>query len=239
MFMVTGFSVSPRVEEERYVALLRAANEIATCNDCDAASTSLVKKLREVTAFDYLHVIAFDKETDAACWSLLDVNGTRLDSFAQEGFSLEESPFPWVHQSRQPLVAQDWSQSTRFHKYGLFLEGLGICSTCTLPLIRGSRSLGVLALGRRYPNAYDGEEIHFLGLVAEQIGLAIDAAVNFFISQRVQDQLKLILDLTNQVVSKLELPDLLHAASGRKRKISKRFGRVYGRAILKNARRAG
>ena len=51
-----------------------------------------------------------------------------------------------------------------------------------LPLRRGSRRLGVLSLGRSYPNAYDEEEVHFLCLAADQIGLAIDAAVNFFIS---------------------------------------------------------
>ena len=77
----------------------------------------------------------------------------------------------------------------------------------------------MLSLGRRYPNAYDGEEIQFLRLVANQIGLAIDAAVNFFVSQEIQDQLKLILDLTNQVVSNLELHDLLHAASGSVRRV--------------------
>ena len=219
MFMASASSVFPRVEEDRYLALLRAANEIATCNDCDTASNSLVDKLREVTPFDYLHVVTFDKETNAACWSLLDVNGSRLDPSAQDGYSLAESPFPWVHQSRQPLVTLDWSQSPRFKSHALFLAKFGISSTCTLPLIRGSRCLGVLCLGRRYPNAYDGEEIQFLGLVAEQIGLAIDAAVNFFISQRVQDQMKLILDLTNQVVSNLELSDLLHAASGSVRRV--------------------
>ncbi|MGA7460447.1 MAG: GAF domain-containing protein, partial [Candidatus Korobacteraceae bacterium] len=161
--MVSALSVAPKVEEERYLALLRAANEIATCNDCDTASNSLVKKLREVTPFDYIHIVTFDKETNAACWSLLAVNGERLDPSAQDGYSLAESPFPWVHQSRQPLVTLDWSQSPRFQNYGLFLAKFGIASTCTMPLIRGCRCLGVLSLGRRYPNAYDGEEIQFLG----------------------------------------------------------------------------
>ena len=83
-----------------------------------------------------------------------------------------------------------------------------------MPLATGRRRLGVLNLGRFYPNAYDEEEIHFLGLVAEHISLAIDAAVNFLVSRKVQDQLKLILDLNNQVVSNLEFHDLLLAASG-------------------------
>ena len=217
--MLTAASMYPRVEEERYLALLRAANTIATSSDCDTASNALVEQLHEVTHFDYLHVVAFDKDTNAACWSLLEANGRRIDTSSDGIFSLEDSPFRWVQDSGQNWVNLDWSSATRFQSYTRFLDKLGIASTCTLPLTRGKRRLGVMSLGRRYPNAYDDQEIQFLGLVAEQIGLAIDAAVNFYISQRVQDQLKLILDLTNQVVSNLELRDLLHAASGSVRRV--------------------
>jgi formate hydrogenlyase transcriptional activator len=207
----------PRVEEERYLALLRAANAVATCSDCSSAGNTLVNKLREVTPFDCLHLVAFDKETDVSCWSLLDANGKRIDAPSHDEF--EDSPIHWVHTSGEALVTADWSQESRFQQYRSFLGEIGIASTCTLPLTRGTRRLGVLSLGRFYPNAYDEEEVRFLGLVADQIGLAIDAAVNFFISQKVQDQLKLILDLTNQVVSNLEFHDLLHAASASVRRV--------------------
>jgi formate hydrogenlyase transcriptional activator len=219
MLMVTAAYTSPRVEEGRYLALLRAANAIAMCIDCDAAADALVNQLHEVTPFDFLHVVAFDKDTNEACWSLLESHGKRLDDGCNSTISLADSPLESVHDSGQTLPIVDWSREARFPKYGAFLAGLGIASTCTLPLTRGSRRLGVLSLGRRYPNAYDNEEIHFLGLVANQIALAIDAAVNFFVSQQTQEQLKLILDLTNQVVSNLELHDLLSAASGSVRRV--------------------
>lgn len=217
--MVSAFSLSPRIEEERYRALLRAANAIGTSSDCAAASDAVAARLYEVTPFDYLHVVTFDKETKKACWSLLEVNGARIDPSAELTFSLEGSPMQWAQDSGQRSTVLDWGRETHFPEYRRFLAGHGIVSTCTLPLIRGTRHLGVLTLGRRYPNAYDEDEVQFLCLVAEQIGLAIDAAVNFFISERVQDQLKLILDLTNQVVSNLELSDLLHAASGSVRRV--------------------
>lgn len=219
MFMDTAAPVSPRIEEERYLALLRAANAIATCSDCSAASETLIKKLHDVTPFDWLHLVAFDKETNLPCWSLLESNGQRMDNSSGDELSLEDSPIQSVHESGQLLVTADWGRETRFPKYGLFLAKLGVGSTCTLPLTRGARRLGVLSLGRFYPNAYDEEEVRFLGLVADQIGLAIDAAVNFYVSQKVQDQLKLILDLTNQVVSNLEFHDLLQAASGSVRRV--------------------
>jgi len=216
--MVSATSVFPRVEEERYLALLRAASAIATCNDCSDASDTLSKKLREVTPFDWLHVVAFDKETQAPTWSLLEANGQRIE-VPPGDFSLADSPIPLVHESGETLLTLDWSQETRFPKYRALLAKLGIASTCTLPLTRGRRRLGVLSLGRFYPNAYDAEEVRFLELAGDQIGLAIDAAVNFYVSQRVQDQLKLILDLTNQLVSNLEFNDLLHAASASVRRV--------------------
>jgi len=215
--MVTALSTTPRIEEQRYLALLQAANAIATCSDCDSASSTLIKKLHEVTPFDCLHVVAFDKETDAPCWSLLEINGKRIE--AGGDVALDDSPLRWVHQSGETLTVADWTQEARFEKYGAFLGDFGITATCTLPLIRGPRRLGVMSLGRFYPNAYDTEEVRFLSIVAGQIGLAIDAAVNFYISQRVQDQLKLILDLTNQVVSNLEFHDLLRAASASVRQV--------------------
>src|SRR5947208_2050242 len=218
LLMVTAPAIVPRVEEERYLALLRASNAIATCSDCSTASDTLIKTLRDVTTFDCLHLVAFDKDTNASTWSVLEANGEIVDS-APDDLFLEDSPFQWVHSSGQQLLTPDWSRESRFEKYALFLANLGIASTCMLPLIRGSRRLGVLSLGRFYPNAFDEEEVRFLGLVGDQIGLAIDAAVNFCVSQRVQDQLKLILDLTNQVVSNLEFQELLRAASASVRQV--------------------
>src|SRR6266849_9241522 len=219
MFMTTRASISPKVESERYVALLRAANAIASCSDCSTASDTLVTELREVTPFDYLQVVAFNHETGAPDWYLLEANGRSLALSGQDVPPLEETPMAWVHQSGQVLVTDDWTEETRFEKHATFLAELSIVSTCTLPLTRGDRRLGVLTVGRSYPHAYDEEEVGFLRQVAEQIGLAIDAAVNFHVSQRVQDRLKLILDLTNQVVSNLEFPELLRATSASVRRV--------------------
>ncbi len=219
MFEATRAPVSPRVEPERYVALLRASNALATCSDCRTASDTLVTELREVTPFDYLQVVAFNHETGAPDWYLLEASGRRLALSGQDVPPLEETPMAWVYQTGRPLVTDDWTEKTRFEKHAPFLAELGIVSTCTLPLTRGARRLGVLTVGRSYPHAYDEEEVGFLRQVAEQIGLAIDAAVNFQVSQRVQDRLKLILDLTNQVVSNLEFQELLRATSGSVRRV--------------------
>src|ERR1700722_8715717 len=203
---------------QRYEALLRAANAIGTCSDCDAAADALLKTLLEVVPFDYLQLVAFESDTKTVGWHLLYSNGRR-HRVPEANVVVEDTPIAWVHESQQALVTVDWRTETRFAKHGEFLNELGIASTCVLPLTRGERRLGALSVGSTHPHAYPEEEVRFLSLVADQIALAIDAAVNFYLSRQAQDRLKLILDLTNQVVSNLNFQELLRTISASVRQV--------------------
>jgi len=214
-------TLSATISEEytqRYEALLRAVNAIGTCSDCDTAADVLVQALREVIPFDYLELIAFENETRTVAWHLLYSHGARR-SLSSTDVVVDGTPMEWVYESQQALVTRDWNEETRFGKHGESLNELGIASTCVLPLARGKRRLGVLSIGRSRPDAYPEDEIRFLSLVADQIALAIDAAVNFYLSRQAQDRLKLILDLTNQVVSNLNFQELLRTISASVRRV--------------------
>ena len=63
------------------------------------------------------------------------------------------------------------------------LKRYGIQSSCALPLTTVHRRLGGLGLGSTQPDAYPEEEIRFLTLVADQVALAIDDALNFEAAQ--------------------------------------------------------
>src|SRR5947209_5187688 len=89
------------------------------------------------------------------------------------------------------------------------LKTYGIQSVCALPLTTVHRRLGGLGLGSAAANAYTDEEVRFLTLVADHVALVIDDALNFEAAQREQERLALLLDLTNTLVSKRELRDLL------------------------------
>jgi formate hydrogenlyase transcriptional activator len=132
---------------------------------------------------------------------------------------VENTPAEWVHNSHQILVTGDWREETRFAKHGEFLNERGIVSTCSLPLARKERRLGVLSIGSSRPHAYPADDLRFLSLMADQIALAIDAAVNFYLSRQAQDRLTMILDLTNQVVSNLNFVDMLRTISASVRRV--------------------
>jgi formate hydrogenlyase transcriptional activator len=205
-------------DTQRYEALLRATNAIGTCSDCDAAADVLVQALREVIPFDYLELVAFEHDTRTVSWHLLCSNGAR-QRLPLADVIVEGTPIEWVHESQRALVTADWSEETRFAKHRESLSEVGIASSCVLPLSRGQRRLGVLSVGRSLPDAYPEDEVRFLSLVADQIALAIDAAVNFYLSRQAQDRLKLILDLTNQVVSNLKFEELLRTISASVRQV--------------------
>jgi formate hydrogenlyase transcriptional activator len=203
---------------QRYEALMRATNAIGTCADCDTAAGVLVQSLREVITFDYLQLISFENDTGTVTWHLLYSNGAR-QNLPLADVVVDDTPVEWVHESQRALVTADWNKETRFAKHGEYLSELGIASSCVLPLSRGQRRLGVLSVGSSRPQAYPEDEVRFLSLVADQIALAIDAAVNFYLSRQAQDRLKLILELTNQVVSNLNFDELLRTISASVRRL--------------------
>jgi formate hydrogenlyase transcriptional activator len=216
--MSTLSVMQPETYTQRHEALLRLATAMAVCRDCDAAKDVLTKELRQVVDFDYLHLVAFENATQVVSWELLHVNGRTLDVSDRQGF-LRDAPSNWVHESQQTFATADWLQEQRFPNHREFLKHLGVVSSCSLPLARGARRLGVLSLGSMRAGAYPEEETRFLHLVASQLALVLDAAANFHSSERLQDRLQLILDLTNQVVSNLELGELLHAISASVRRV--------------------
>jgi formate hydrogenlyase transcriptional activator len=213
--MATVARIIPTNQTERYESLLRAGRSIATCNDCENAGNELSRQLHEIVDFDYLQVVAFSAATNSVEWQFLEVNGERLDALAVD----EDTPAVWAHQRQQLHLVDDWSLETQFPRHKQTLDKYGIASTCTLPLVRGQRRLGVISLGSKHSHSYPEEEVYFLQILADQVALAIDAAVNLYLSTQAQNRLKLILELTNQVVSNLEFDELLQAISSIVRRV--------------------
>jgi formate hydrogenlyase transcriptional activator len=89
---------------------------------------------------------------------------------------------------------------------------MGLRSLCALPLSTAHSRLGSLVFASQFAEAYSPDEVRFLSLVAGQVALAMDDALHF-------QRLKLLLDLTNRVVSKLDLRELLREVSASIRRV--------------------
>jgi formate hydrogenlyase transcriptional activator len=124
----------------------------------------------------------------------------------------EETVAWWVDRTQQPVVLQVANEETRFRTTIEALQRKGLRSLCAFPLSTAHSRLGSLVFASQISDAYAAEEVRFLSLVAGQIALAMDDAVNF-------QRLKLLLDLTNRVVSKLDLRELLREISASIRRV--------------------
>ncbi len=225
--MSTLLQTGSPTQAARFEALLRASKAIASSGDCGNCEEVFARELRSAISFDYLHVSMFESDRGSSCnsgWRLFDIHGSKRQ-IPEADLPVDEIELmsSLVHEDGQPLVVADWSKEARFPHLKVFITGLGINSTCMLPLVRGQRRLGVFEVGNTQRNAYCNEEVAFLSFAADQVALSIDAAVNFAVSQQAQERLKLLLELTNQVVSNLELRKLLRAASASLRRVMNRY----------------
>ena len=79
--------------------------------------------------------------------------------------------------------------------------------------------MGVFGIIRDTVNPFSEEEISFLGLIGRVVAFALDDGLNLRRAQHQNDQLQLLLNLTNRVTSNLELRDLLRAVAANIREV--------------------
>jgi formate hydrogenlyase transcriptional activator len=141
----------------------------------------------------------------------------------REDLSVEKWPeeiWSAVSEQERSLVVPWLDEKVRFPEAARFFRECGNQSLCVLPLATSLHCLGALCIGRKHRDAFSDEESSLLSLVSHYAALAIDDRFNFAQSELVRAQLeeertklRLILDLTNSVVSNLELREVLQAVS--------------------------
>lgn len=212
---------------DRYEALFRVSHALKLHRDPEELFRVLENELRRVVTSDFVSFFLYDELVNKISprpLQLLNCPAVPVPS----DIDPEDTMTWWVYKNQQPLVIPFVDQETRFPGSHDCLKKLSIQSACLLPLKTVHRPLGCLACGSKNRDAFSEEEISFLTLVADQIALAVDDALNFKLSQvaqadlqRERDRLKLVLELSNSLVSNLELRDLLRAISASVRRLMK------------------
>jgi formate hydrogenlyase transcriptional activator len=200
----------------RYQSLIRLAESIRAQQDPAQLFDLLVRELCRVVQFDA--IAQFDESANKVRWHL----GSRCyqpNATAQVELPKEETLAWWVHQHQQPVLITQVDREVRFPLMMGHFRAYAMQSVCALPLNTAHRKLGSLVIASERPNAYSQEEMGFFVLAASQIALAMESAVNFQASQKAQERLALLLDLTNRVVSNLDLRELLRAISASIRRV--------------------
>jgi formate hydrogenlyase transcriptional activator len=201
----------------QYETLVRVSQAIGAHGDLKELFGVLADELNRVVQFDFIGISLRDKNSDTFQNYFIDMT-SRSELVPEHQLAPEETLTFWVFERQEPLQRSTNEMEPRYRRLAAILKGLHIRSICALPLTTAHRRLGAITFGSKQVDAYSPNQVRFVSEVAGYIALAFDDALNFAALrqaseelQRKNDRLQLLLDVTNQVVSNLELRDLLRA----------------------------
>jgi len=204
----------------RYNLLLEVSESIASYQSLPDLFHALGACLARLVPFAGLGLMLYDPERRVTRVYHLEASVPHQIPLERE-FPAGETPTSAVLETGQPLYFPDLESETRFPAVMEMLLRSGVRSYCVLPLFTERRRLGSLAFGSPGKNAYNDEEIGFMGQVARQVAVAVENTLNYEAAARLRhelacerDRLRLLLEVNNAVVAQLETGPLFQAISG-------------------------
>jgi formate hydrogenlyase transcriptional activator len=216
---------TPHIPAEQCLTLNEVSRIIASRRNLSDLFHDLAERLHRLLDFSYLSVMLYDPAKHVMRLHNLE-SSPRGPLRPGAEFAVEDIPSGWVWQHQEPLVISDLERETRFPRARQALREYGLGSFCSLPLTTAHRRLGTLTMGRPERGAYSPSEVGFAQLVAAQVAVAVDNAMHSQEAQALQqqlarerDRLQLLLEVTNSVISNLEIRDVLRAVSATLRRV--------------------
>ncbi len=206
---------APRVGlETPYQSLLDVSQAILQHRDLAGLFRELSTRLHAILRFDFLNLVLHHAATDTMRLHILETTtGSALD-VPQVDYPTDESPSGWVLQHQESLVIPDVLQETRWPAVMELLKRNRVASCCWLPLTTAQHRLGALMFGYGAAAPFE-PHLDFMRQIAAQVAVAVDNTLNYEKVQRYQqqlarerDRLKVLLEITNALVSELDIGEL-------------------------------
>lgn len=210
---------------EKLRALLEVSESISLHHDLSALFHDLAQRLYGIVPFDFLSLILHDAARDVMQLHICEGRNPGPGMPSLE-LPLDESPSGIVFQTQKPLAMPSLDGEVRFPRLRELFREQGIESFCVVPLSTAQRKLGALGFANRARYEYQPEEVNLMERIARQVAVAVDNALNYQRAQsyqqqlaRERDRLRMLLDVTNAVISKLDLRQLFSAISASLRRL--------------------
>jgi formate hydrogenlyase transcriptional activator len=205
--------------------LIGVAESVTHHHDTSALLKEVASRLSDSVPFDFLGVVLHDPPAGVLRLTVLSSSEPGQLHTGPDVTPIE-SPSGQVWQSQEPLLLPDLeSVAERYPALRSTWDRLGMRSAYYVPLTTSRRKLGTVFFARRDAHAHSPEQLELLRFAAGQAALAIENALTAADVTRLgdelrdeRDRLQLLLDVTQAVVSHLDLRGLFRAiASGLRR----------------------
>jgi formate hydrogenlyase transcriptional activator len=211
----------------RYRALLEVSNAAAFEPNSQAVLHKTFVQLSRIIPFGVVALLLLDEKRGMARLHALEAAGADgLDIDIGTMLSLEGAALGLAIDQQEPVLVKDArSELRKFPELAARLNGKPIGSFYAFPVSTSSRRLGALVVFMDKSRTFSEDEVELMGCVASQLAISLDRALAFeSVGEyqrelvRERDRLKLLLEINNHVVSRLEINDFFRAASASIRK---------------------
>jgi len=211
--------VSDSSNLDRYRALLRVAEAIASHADLSALVQDLARLLPLVVPVNFVGLSLHDPQRGVMRLHALRAN-VPADIIGGHESAPADTPAGLVWETQQPLLLSDLSAEPRWpNVIGLMRED-GVQSCCLVPLTSATQRLGALEFSSREQQAYGIADMELMQQVGRQVAVAVENVLNREAAkasrrdvERQRDRFSLLLRMTNTIASTLDLREVFQAVS--------------------------
>src|SRR5580700_2958044 len=203
------------ISEPHHQSLLDVSQAILQHRDLNGLFRDLAVRLRAIIPFDFLTLVLYDAATNTMRLHILETAAGIEPIVPEMEFSPEESPSGWVYVHQEPLVIPDVNEETRWPKIMDVLKRNHVLSSSWLPLTTAQHRLGALMFGFGTGGGPLESQLDFMRQVSAQVAVAVDNTLNFENAEKYQgqlarerDRLQVLLEITNALVSELDIREL-------------------------------
>src|ERR1700722_7405694 len=204
----------PEVGNVTHQSLLDVSQAILQHRDLAGLFRDLAVRLRAIVPFDFLNLVLYDAATNTMRLHILESTTEVEPDVPEMEFPPEDSPSGWVYVHQEPLVIPDVNEKTGCPKIMDVLKRNHILSSSWLPLPTAQHRLGALMFGFLAGEPLESQ-LDFMRQVSAQVGVAAENTLNFENAEKYQrqlarerDRLQVLLEITNVLVSELDIPEL-------------------------------
>jgi formate hydrogenlyase transcriptional activator len=229
MTTATRVQATPKKRAEatlqQYATLLEVSKSIVSHKNLAELFHDLSERLKGLLNFHFFALVLCDPARNVMRMHVLET-ATPPTVRPGDEFGMDESPSAVAWSTQEPFIIEDTEGDARFPRVMQLLRKQKVRCFCSLPLTSAHRRLGTMNFGSDEAGAFTPDDLEFPRLVAAQLAVAVDNALNFEEAQSLQhqlardrDRLQLLLDLNNRVVSSLDFRELFRAISSGIRRV--------------------
>jgi len=220
-------------EQDRYRALMEISSALASQPNLQAALQSLRNLLSKVVAFDSVALLLLDDRKHTLRLIALGhgPDTPRVD-MGIEAPCIQGTAIDRALNERKPVFIQDIQEELR--KMPELVARIPVDipqSSCVFPVLTSRKVLGVLVFSSAKADEFGPADLELMSSVSSHVAVALESALAFDAAEEYQrelarerDRLKLLLEINNHIVTKLDIHELFHSAAA---SIRKYFGNDF------------